>query len=227
MSISVIAGAHIGQGSTDTNTFTTSSIDTTGCNFLVAAVGFFSAIALTDSKGNTWTPLTTITNTTGNNSIRIFYAFNAIVGTGHTFTLTGASSFGAICVQGFSGVKTSSPFDQQNGATTVVSASLQPGSVSPSEDNELIVTGYTQSAIVGTMSIDSGFTITDQISVGSGAHFGSALAYIIKGAGTAGIGVNPTWTNGGGIDQSAATIATFRQTSSSTFGQINNPIGGF
>lgn len=226
--ITIVAAAHLGQGSTDTNTFTTTSINTTGCNFLVASVGYFSTIALTDSKGNSWTPLTAFTNGGGNNSVRIFYVANPVVGTGHTFTLTGASSFGAIAVQGFSGVNTV-PFDQQNGATQSISANTQPGSVSPTQDNELIVTAYSQS-LAGTMTINSGFTITDQTQIGSGAHFGSALAYIINGAGTSGVGVNPTWTNGTGVDQSAASIATFKvaaAAATTAFGAINNPLGGF
>lgn len=208
--VAIVTGAHIGAGSPDTNTFTTSAIDTTGCDFLVVAVGYFSAIVLSDSKTNSWSALTVKTNVDGNNSVVLYYCAAPIVGTGHTFTLTGLVSFGSIAVQGFRGVKAASPFDKENGATVTGATTLQPGNVAPVEDNELLVTAYTES-VVGTLSINSGFTITDQTAVGSGAHFGVALAYLINGAGTLGVNVNPTWTKTGANDQSAAVIATFKK----------------
>lgn len=216
---SLVSAAHIGAGSTDTNTFTTSAIDTTSVTFLVAAVGFFSAISLTDSKSNSWTCITIQTNTSSNTSEKICYVVNPIVGSGHTFTLTGATTYGSIAVQGFTG-NASTPLDQQTGTTGVGSATWQAGNVAPTQDNELALAAYSQAAVVGTMTIDSGFSITDQTPVGSGAHFGIALAYKILGAGTSGVNVNPTWTNGSGADQPALTNATFKTAAASAVGNL-------
>lgn len=212
-SIALVSGAHIGAGSADTDGFTTSAINTTGSTFLVAAVGFFlgGTMTFSDSKSNVWTASTTYTNESGNNSIRIYYSSSPVVGSNHTFTTTGSTNYSAITVQGFSGVHLTAPFDREHGSSGVGVDNYQPGNVAPSQDGELLISAYTQSAVAGTMTIDSGFTITDQVQVGSGAHFGAALAYKILGSGTSGVNVNPKWTNGGGVDQAAVVINTFKK----------------
>jgi hypothetical protein len=64
-----MAWAHIASvsaGSSDGISVTTGNIDTSGANLLLASVADYnaeSAVTLTDSKGNTWTPLTPIDGT--------------------------------------------------------------------------------------------------------------------------------------------------------------------
>jgi hypothetical protein len=57
---------------------------------------------------------------------RLYYAANPTVGSGHTFSYTGASNFSSIFVAAFSGVATSSPFDKENGATSSATNGSRP-----------------------------------------------------------------------------------------------------
>jgi YD repeat-containing protein len=71
------------------NSVTTAAINTTGANFLVIALSYSTGATptLSDNKGNTWTPLTT-SAVTGTVTERLYYASNAVVGSGHTFSNT-------------------------------------------------------------------------------------------------------------------------------------------
>ena len=194
---------------------TTSAINTTGASLLVLTVSEYAAGPLslpTDSKGNTWTGLTT--RTAGSTYGRIFYAVNPTVGTGHTFTLSGANSFCVVDVLAFSGVDTSSPFDVQNGASSLSGAATQaPGSVTPSANNSVVITGIAAESPGTTATVDLSFTITDQSGQVNGVNFAGAAAYLIQT--TAGA-VNPTWTYSSGTVSTAATIAVFKAASGGT-----------
>jgi len=185
---------------------TTSAINTTGANLLIVGVAWYnpsSPGALTDSKGNTWTPLTAQTGQ--NPDSQIFYCANPIVGSGHTFTYTGVSIYSPICVSAYSGVATSSPLDVQNGAGFSTSLNSQPGSVTPSANNALLVTFTGANNSVASAVIDSSFTITDQIAGGGGNWFG-AMAYQIQTTATA---RNPSWTFNA-VTTGASEIAVFK-----------------
>ena len=82
---------------------TSGAIDTTGANFIIISLTELSSggYTISDSKGNTWHPLTA--RVQGPDQ-RFFYAYNANVGTGHTFTGTGGG-FGWIGVEAFSGAE--------------------------------------------------------------------------------------------------------------------------
>ena len=201
MTIALVANT--GAGSGDGNSVTTSGIDTTGATLIVLAVNAFADPAgsgtLSDSKGNTWTGLTTY-NSFSALFIRLYYCASPTVGSGHTFTWASTGQNPGICVQAYSGAATSSPLDQQSGA----SGDNQPGSVTPSENNEVLVTALT---IFGSVSsVDSGFTISDSF-VGTAFATDMGIAYKIQT--TAGA-ENVTWNGGAGESTSACNIATFK-----------------
>lgn len=187
---------------------TTAAVDTTGANILIAYVGAFvlSSAVVTDSFSNTWLPLTA--NTGGSScSGQLFYAKNPTVGTGHTFTL-GSVSFATLTISAFSGADTSSPFDVQSTGNTPGSGSVQPGSITPSNANSLIVCGCTPNdSSSGNPTVSSGFTITDSLGYAIGTAEGGAQAYQIQTTITA---VNPTWSWGGPQLIGAACIAAFK-----------------
>jgi hypothetical protein len=208
MSIALVAHTIWTPGSTGG---TSDAIDTTGADLLILCASIYaggSTSTPTDSKGNTWTPLTVQTNS-GSSRNRLFYAEAPIVGTGHTFTYNAANIFPTFTVAAFSGTKQSGVFDVENGAFSASNiTSFQTGSVTPGEDNELIVTGITVDGEgLDNASIDGGFTITDYAKAVSGLRVGGGLAYLIQSGAAA---ANPTWswtTN----QAPAATIATFKQ----------------
>ncbi len=207
----LVAHGAAGALSSNNNGVTTAGINTTGANLIVVGVAAYGGGTfpgtLTDSLSNTWTILTP-QNSGGSNYAVLYYCYAPTVGSGQTFTYTSSFSFPSIGVAAFSGA-IASPFDQQNGAVAASGLTIQPGSVTPSVNNEVVLTVFSDGASGVSFSIDSGFTITDQLQKlnnGTNNQEGLGLAYIIQT--TAGA-TNPTWTAGGSSTM-AATIATFK-----------------
>lgn len=201
--------AHTAAGSPDTNAVTTSAIDTTGGHLIVLSVANGNATDTpTDNKGNTYT-LATGTTFSGDTG-QLWYNLNAVTGTGHTWTYGSAGSFPSICAAVFS--ETGSALDQTNNNVGLDVSSLQPGSITPTQSGETIVTGVAHSATSGTNSINQSFTISDTSLQTNGANNGVAEAYLEQGAAAA---VNPTWTGLGGV-YLIATIASFKITAAVT-----------
>lgn len=186
---------------------TTSSFDSTGGNLVVVAVSSYqpsAAPTVSDSKGNTYTALTAQVDGT-THRIQIFYTANATVGSGHTVTITGGTSYSSASVLVFSGAKTTSPFDQQNGAAGAVSPAST-GSVTPTEDNEVLVAGIALGDPATTLSINASFSTPAVVYFSGGIAYGVGSAYIIQTTATA---VNPAWSWSGGGGNPVA-IATFK-----------------
>jgi hypothetical protein len=197
------------------NSVTSNAIDTTGANLIVVSVGFYNGTSptptLTDSKSNTWSGLTARVG--GSITNRLFYCFGGTVGSGHTFTLSDASIFPGMCVAAFSG-SVSSPIDQENGAGSASGSTQAPGSVTPSENNELIIAGLGHDDnSAGAVSINGGFTAITSAWLTGNAE-GCGLAYLIQTTATA---ANPTWdvTNSAAAGI-AASIATFKAADAAT-----------
>ncbi len=190
--------AHTAAGSVAGNDITTPPIATTGASLLVAMVTDQGpAPALTDSKGNTWTALTLPSSPAQKG--QLFYVKTPTVGSGHTFsTNVGAGAVPAVAVAAFSG--TAGLAADLDTASATTGMSIQPGSGTPAHANEVIVTGMSSSG-TDADSIDSGFTITDQLPLLGFAHFGIALAYLIQGAAAA---VNPTWSGSASVTRTAS-----------------------
>ena len=122
-----------------------------------------------------------------------------------TFTATATGGHPTIFVQAWGGADLTAPFDQQNGNTAASGTTYQPGSVTPGSANELIVS-LLFGAGSGTTTIDSSFTISDQLASTANAMAGG-MAYLIQ---TSAAAVNPTWTRGGIGNVGPASIATFK-----------------
>lgn len=170
-----------GAGSSGGVTVTTSNIDTTGCDILFAVVTNYVASAaptVTDSKSNTWTALTSREAT--DTRCRLFYCTNPTVGTGHNFSggATG-TDYPAICVAGFSGADTVNPFEQENGNTSNSATALQTGNITPDSNGQVLIAACAFNSI-NTLSVNEGFTISNQVNFSTGNCFGVALAYLIQ-----------------------------------------------
>jgi len=155
--------------------------------------------APTDSNGNTYTALNT-GNGFGSQGNIIYYAANPTTSSSHTFTET--TWYQGFCVQAFSGIATSSPFDAQN------SGALSPGSVTPNFNNELIVTGLANYC-GGATGINDSFTIpasNGQIGCVDNKYYGVAMAYLVQ---TTAAAVSPTWTTNAS-NAYTSNIATFK-----------------
>jgi hypothetical protein len=199
---SVSAGSSDGGASV-----TTGAVDTTGATGIILALADFTSPAadVSDSNGNTYVGLTRQDATAP--AIRLFYVANPTVGSGHTFSASNSGSFPSIAVLALSGTHTSTFYDgSENGATNSTIESIQPGSVTPSVDNCLVVTALGVYSNAASHSINGSYTIEETVSFGPGEHIGVVLAYWLQTTATA---TNPTWswTN---TDYGASVIAPFR-----------------
>lgn len=203
-----------------TSPTTSSTVDTTGATLCVASFSDGVTTATytpTDSKGNTWHPLT-IVNAGSQGRTQLWYAWDHggtpfSAGTGHTFT--GATTVGGnpwVVFTCYSGTQTTSdPFDQQNTGTTgaSVATSVQPGSVTPTSANQLLVTSVSGYVEPTGFTISPGsFTITAQSGLLGGTNYAGAQAYLVETTATT---QNPTWTLATVANQAmTAAIATFK-----------------
>jgi hypothetical protein len=177
---------------------TTSAINTTGANLLVAVCNWYaSSGSVSDSNGNIWT--LGFATSGADTQVSIYYVYNPTVGSGHTFTWSAVN--GPITVMAWSG-SASSPADQSAGQNTTGATTVPPGSITPSQNNELVIAGVDANNNIS--SIDSGYTITDNESYTSGVSLGGAAAYLIQTTASA---TNPTFTLSGTNDSGAAIMS--------------------
>lgn len=179
---------------------TTGNINTSGATLIVIGVTDYAGNvrqAPTDNQGNTYTLAKTYDDCTGNDRSSIYYKFSPATSATHTFTATTtvANNFaGDIFVQTFTGGGTA--FDQSNaaGATCPCCVNVttqQPGSITPTSANQLVVTVLADYVCSSDPTINSGFTISDIQHGAGGTNYAGAMAYIIQ---TSAAAVNPTWT---------------------------------
>jgi hypothetical protein len=171
-----------------------SAIDTTGATLLLAMMGGDQASqsGVTDSKGNTWTLVRPRKPATNAAEVALFECWPTSVGSGHTFTPTGIHASG--CFAAFSGVDRNYAVLAKTPSTTNA-----PGSLVLPTTSGLVLAGLSFEAIT-TISIDSSFTITNQVNFIAGTTFGSAFAYKLTASGT----VAPTWSWSGSMVAVAA-----------------------
>lgn len=186
---------------------TTSATNMTGANLLVGCISDFSSnAALIDSLGNSYTPVYS-TVSAGAKGV-LAYSQTTNVSSSMTFSLSGGS-FSSLAVMGFSGA-VPNPLDQFTGtaATGNPVTTISPGSKTPTQANELLVSCL---ALNGTntttnIAIASPFTLGPVIEYISGANEGVAAAYQIQTVATA---QNPAWTWTTPSD-AVAGLATFK-----------------
>lgn len=196
------------------NGVTSGSINTTGANLLIASVSWYPAAGadiqtaqFSDSKGNTWSQLNLagVISTT-NTANRLFYCVPTSVGTGHTFTASQTNSYPAIAVLAFSGMS-GTPLDQQSQGEASAATTIQPGSITATQANTVLVSGVGFDVNGTTASINLSFTGAVVASPSTGNNVGAGIAYRIETSATA---TNPTWTKTGGTSHMSASIASFK-----------------
>jgi hypothetical protein len=184
----------------------TAGIDTTDATFLAAYLeGYYGPsaypFALVDSYGNEWVGLSIATE---NHTGQLFYSYQKIgggacvVGPGHTFTLTQPGVpflVATMYVEAFSGVQTSSD-PLEGGSDQILYGGYTGISETPANTGDLIVMGASGYNFTLPVSIDSGFTVTDDNQATGGAGESGAMAYLIAPSTSA---VDPTWTTSAGI----------------------------
>lgn len=186
------------NGGGNSNGFTSSSLDTTGVSWIGVwlAEGLGTGGAITDSKSNTWSQLT-LEGTSQTQGAWWGAAGPVIVGTGHTFTVSGTGTFPGFCVVTLTGTATSSAVDQQIGTTATFQNSLSPGSITPTTAGQMVLAGFATNDTTG-ISINGGFTILDTNPVSGFGTTGAVTAYLLQ---TSAAAAAPTFseTNNSGL----------------------------
>ena len=210
MAISLVTSSAAAFGNSSA---TTSAINTTGANCLIMWIGAWRgtqpapSVAVSDSKGNTWTALNGSGNSTTDGCF--FYCLNPTVGSGHTATVNNSvnANWACICLMSFSGVG-SVDTPQSTSVSSALVTSLATGSVTPNQANSLIVAGlqyydFGNSGIVP--SINSGFTRVAELHLNSQAP-DTCVGYLIQSAAAA---VNPTFSFGSTNPVATSAAAVF------------------
>lgn len=216
---------HTGGGIGTTGNPVIGPMSTVGCDLLVlilgSAVGGGALTIYSDTYnpiGN-WAFLTEQYNT---ERVRIAYLKNPVVGTAHSVAIHGGAIYLSAYFAGFSGSNLTAPVDQQNGAaSTVTSTTIQPGSITPSVPNELIISGMATGLNGVTPSVDASMTLIGS-NQGNGSTYNTCgAAYAIQ---TAAAAINPTWTVASGNNR-VSVIASFKSSSSGGRRRIITTIG--
>ncbi|MGH7996171.1 MAG: hypothetical protein ACREFX_07455, partial [Opitutaceae bacterium] len=198
----VLGNVASAAGSGSPATATTAAIDTTGATLLVAIGGAYAGTVeygMSDSAGNTWEMAVSENATLWS---VIFYCINPTTSAEHTFSF-GPVGYPGLSVAAFSGFPTIS-LDQTNSGSGAGASTVQPGSVTPTTDGQLIVTGYTDGS-AAVPAIDDSFDVATYIEHG-GSNESACIGYLDQATGSP---LNPTWSGG---QCYAATIASFKGT---------------
>lgn len=184
---------------------TSAAIDSTGANFLIAAVADYAGVALgslpTDSKSNTWNPLTTFADGSNLSRVKLYWSKPSSVGTAHTISYTATQP--SIGFAAFSNVN-AAPFGSEVG-TSGNSSSPAGGSITPGANNGLIISAFC-GLVSLPITVDSGFTVVGSALASSANNFAIGMAYLIQ---TTAAAANPVWTTNG-ANPWAATNAVFK-----------------
>lgn len=173
----------------------------------------------TDSASNTYSSLTAQSNV-GLVECRITYCANPTTSATHTATVSGTNTYCNAIFSVYSGVLLASPFDQQNGNKTTSGAAITVGSITPTDNNELIVTIIGRAGTGGSETINESMTIMGRLTGVVGQAYTVAHAYKVQ---TTAAAINPTWTltSDSGVDIAAA-IASFKEYANRIFALAGN-----
>lgn len=199
MPISLVASTSKGQNFWPV---TTDAIDTTGANLMTMVVSCYaSEPTISDSKGNTWSNVVA-NQYYGAVGMATKYCASPTVGTGHTVT-SNFVNYVFIVVAAFSGAKGTSPLDQTAAAGASSGATSQAaGSITPSEDNCLVVSYL---GIDGGSSLPTiGSSYTRIASAYNTGNEGGGFGYIVQT--TAGA-TNPSWSWSGACGATAVSAS--------------------
>lgn len=138
---------------------TAATSHTTG-NLLVCCVrheGATTTISISDTAGNTWTPLTKVTHPGGDMHLQLFYVLNCTGNASNVVTATfGANrTFRGIQVQQFSGLNT---YDEEDSGTTTAGTSVTAGTVNI-DGAGVVVNGIALYGGLLTWSASTGYTL--------------------------------------------------------------------
>lgn len=194
---------------TAAGTATTSAADISGANLLVAVVMMYSksactaTVSSTSNASGTWASVQNYAN--GNSNICVWYCKNPATSASEMFSVNpNGTGYPTIFASWWSGADTTSPLDQQTGASSATGTTLATGNITPTSNGQLIITGISDPD-TGNKTVDVAFTRQDIDQ--NNAHECGAWGYVIQSTAAA---IGATWTEANsGVPRSVA-IASFK-----------------
>jgi hypothetical protein len=190
---------------------TSAAIDTSGATLLVVTVNTYGGAAVTvgDSRSNAWTRAVTQSNGP-DATVSIYYAWqNLALSSAHTVTLSGSGVYAGYTFAAYSGTKTTgNPLDATSASVWSGGSTGQTAAFTPMAAGETIVTSVAP-GYPGTtpFSIDTGFSVVDQVAGAGGVNVPNASGYLFQSAAAA---VAPLWSwSGSSYTGGAGVIAGF------------------
>lgn len=178
------------------NGATTTTVNTTGADLIVIAVSDFANGATpSDNQANTYTQVGPSESTT-RQIAKIFACKSPTTSASHTFTPGGNNGWNDVQVWSGSASGTLTAItDASSGGKSgaLGSTTVQPGSITPTQSNELIVCSLTldDPSTTTPPTINSSFTVSTWGAETAGSTFGSGFSYLVQSAANP---INPTWT---------------------------------
>lgn len=173
-------------------TATLASLNCAGANAYVIALSSSGADTASISG---YTATTVYTDAAGGGKGRFFYKLNVTGGATDSFSVT--SAYPAITVYCFANVKTASALDGTTGVDNAApgGAGQLAGSITPSEDGEVLITGLLGWADGATpapnATIDNGYATPIGLAYSGANHYAIATSYKIQ---TTAAAINPKWS---------------------------------
>lgn len=187
------------------NYLTTVTIDSTDADAIITGAAYYDEADLlncTDSQSNTYTELTNAANSLYHQ--QLYYTLAPTNNAALAVSFRKSTTFAATYPAGFAAAyKYVDSFDKQatNGAAS--GTTLKPGSVTPANDNSLIITGLCTDG--ATATIDTAFSLLGEVAYSASVNMGSHSAGLVLETAAA---TDPTWTQAASGPFSAA-IAVF------------------
>ena len=199
-----------------TGNVTTNSFNSTGASaIIVVVVGGYSQ-GITDNKGNSYVTRNYVYNSTTLGYITIYDCLSPTVGAGHTITPSG-TQYPSIFVYAVNKTDGSAVvFDTSSAgfnAGNVTNGYIQPGSITPSHQNELFIQGAFLYSATGAVSVDSGFSGASlgnsfYTNFTSSVNYAGCSAYLMQ-TGGATTAENPTSTLVSGANYTMDTMVSY------------------
>jgi hypothetical protein len=172
-------------------TVTTPARNISGANGIVLFINTypFDVSLISDNAGNSWAGTFHLGLDTGATVQSECFLFNPITSTSYQITVTNtAGTKPAVAYMAFN---TTVGYDADNSlASATPVTSIQAGSVLPPHDNSLVIAAMGPAGIISGVSIDSGFTIVENVTATANS-WGEVMAYQIQTTATS---VNPLWS---------------------------------
>lgn len=163
------------------------TVNTTGATLIVVLTAYYgpAGFSISDNASNAWT-LGAHSDTTAGIVLRADYVANPVVGNGHLFNINATQASVMVLAYQGTGTTTADKTSVNSIAGTV--SSIQPGAITPSANDSVVVAGCTSGHNIN--SIDSGFTIEENLPSVVGSFFALAGADLLKSGSSA---LNPIW----------------------------------